>query len=358
MKRILNVEAVKRLVSQVESWRSLRLACGISHRGYLTKFCRRHQIDTSHFLTEKTIRPAKDMSEYLVKGKSVSSSYLKKRLLKAGIKKHVCEKCERTEWNGSPIPLDLHHVDGDRENNLLENIQLLCCNCHALTPNYCGANAKRNTVRRTPEEYRNAIVGSTSAKEACIKLGINPSGGNITTVKARAARYGLAFSVTAVKEIAVDDVWIERPARERKEVIMKPRQPVAPKISQEKLGQLLWEMPLTKIGERLGVSGNAVKRWCRKHQLALPPAGYWVRRNAGHSHEASLISQTRIRSKRNQPNEQQAREAYDLIQKGSSLRKASLRIGFHHETTKAALMRFGLIPKVPTRYERKKIGGR
>lgn len=50
---------------------------------------------------------------------------------------HVCEECKLSEWRGSPIPLAVHHIDGDRTNNNLSNLRLVCCNCHALTPNWC-----------------------------------------------------------------------------------------------------------------------------------------------------------------------------------------------------------------------------
>jgi hypothetical protein len=65
-----------------------------------------------------------------------TSSKLRKRLIEEGIKKEICEECENTHWRGNPIPLDLHHLDGDRFNNSLENLQILCKNCHALTETY------------------------------------------------------------------------------------------------------------------------------------------------------------------------------------------------------------------------------
>lgn len=68
------------------------------------------------------------------------SHKLKKRLLKENVKLHRCESCGLDKWLSKPIPLELHHIDGNRYNNSLENISLLCPNCHALTENYRAKN--------------------------------------------------------------------------------------------------------------------------------------------------------------------------------------------------------------------------
>lgn len=70
---------------------------------------------------------------------------LRERLLSENWKKHECENCKNSEWLGSPIPLELHHIDGNNSNNFLENLQLLCPNCHALTENYRGRKNKNKT---------------------------------------------------------------------------------------------------------------------------------------------------------------------------------------------------------------------
>ncbi|MFN8354604.1 MAG: HNH endonuclease signature motif containing protein [Spirosomataceae bacterium] len=67
---------------------------------------------------------------------------LKLRILKEKLKPHQCESCGLIEWFGNPIPLELHHVDGNRSNNSFENLQLICPNCHALTDNYRAKNIK------------------------------------------------------------------------------------------------------------------------------------------------------------------------------------------------------------------------
>lgn len=53
----------------------------------------------------------------------------------------MCENCKMTEWLGQPIPLEVHHKDGNRHHNELANYELLCPNCHALTDSYRGKNS-------------------------------------------------------------------------------------------------------------------------------------------------------------------------------------------------------------------------
>jgi len=68
---------------------------------------------------------------------------LAKRLLKENIKEHRCENCNTKEWLGNPIPLELHHIDGNSSNHALNNLQFLCPNCHTLTDNYKSKNTKK-----------------------------------------------------------------------------------------------------------------------------------------------------------------------------------------------------------------------
>ena len=55
---------------------------------------------------------------------------------KGSAKEHKCECCGLISWNDKPIPLELHHIDGNHYNNDLSNLQILCPNCHAQTSNY------------------------------------------------------------------------------------------------------------------------------------------------------------------------------------------------------------------------------
>ena len=103
--------------------------------GYLVKW----GISYKGNMGEKGFKKApnkKSSHDWITSPTFCTSSKLRKRLIEEGIKGEICEECGNTQWRGNPIPLDLHHLDGDRFNNSLENLQILCKNCHALTETY------------------------------------------------------------------------------------------------------------------------------------------------------------------------------------------------------------------------------
>jgi hypothetical protein len=89
-------------------------------------------------------RRARPLTEILVADSSYgSTSHLKRRLIEEGVLARRCERCEITTWLGRPAPLQLDHRNGDRTDNRVRNLRLLCANCHALTDTYCGRNIGR-----------------------------------------------------------------------------------------------------------------------------------------------------------------------------------------------------------------------
>lgn len=152
-------------------------AFGANYRR-INKAIKEYNIDTSHFtgkgwnvgyIFDPNRGIKKDLSEVLVENSEYdNTSSLKSRLLNEGLKEYKCERCGRTEWEGEPIPLQLHHINGVRSDNRIENLQLLCPNCHALTDNYCGRNT--NHIRSlTPEERRDRIKKVYGDYERVIK---------------------------------------------------------------------------------------------------------------------------------------------------------------------------------------------
>jgi Zn finger protein HypA/HybF involved in hydrogenase expression len=104
-------------------------------------------IDISHFTGQawnrgKVIGPKRPIEEYLIENSVVQSFKLKGRLITEGLKEHKCECCGITEWNGKPAPIELDHINGNHHDNRLENLRILCPNCHAQTDTYRGKNKK------------------------------------------------------------------------------------------------------------------------------------------------------------------------------------------------------------------------
>jgi len=65
---------------------------------------------------------------------------LRNRLISVGIKENKCECCGISEWNGKEIVCHLDHIDGDNSNHVLENLRIICPNCHSQTDTWCGKN--------------------------------------------------------------------------------------------------------------------------------------------------------------------------------------------------------------------------
>jgi AcrR family transcriptional regulator len=90
---------------------------------------------------------AMPIEELLVSDRPVTSrTHLKLRLLAEGLKENVCERCGLSEWQGEPLNMQLHHVNGAGKDNRLENIVFLCPNCHSQTTNWGGRNGHRREL--------------------------------------------------------------------------------------------------------------------------------------------------------------------------------------------------------------------
>lgn len=133
------------------------------------------------------------------------TSSLLKRLIQEGYKEYKCERCGLTEWQGQPIPLQLHHKNGVHTNNLLNNLEVLCPNCHALTDTYCGKNLKKKKKKNAKIKKEKKRTNSNKIKD--------------------------------------------------------------PPLSRKELKKRIREKPFTSIGKEFRVSDNTIRKWCKKYNL-------------------------------------------------------------------------------------------
>lgn len=107
------------------------------------------------------------------------SSWIRKKLLDAGLKDNVCERCGLDgEWCEQPIQMQLDHIDGNNKNNLLNNLQMLCPNCHSQTETFAGRNKKKNIEHKSTLEWVAALKECDTIRDALITLNLTPNGAN------------------------------------------------------------------------------------------------------------------------------------------------------------------------------------
>ena len=162
----------------------------------------------------------KPLDELLVKNGTSSNTYkLKKRILKEGLLVDKCAKCGLTSlWNGEPISLHLDHINGDRTDNRLPNLRILCPNCHSQTDTYCG---KKN--RKEPKRCPDCGCAISRVSAFCRPCSLNHRPQNV-----------------------------DIPTEELTRLVIEER------------------MPFSRIGVKYGISGRAIAKKCKRLGIVRP----------------------------------------------------------------------------------------
>lgn len=248
----------------------------------------------------------------------ISGSTIKKTLFREKLKEEKCECCGNTEWMGKKIPLEVHHKDGNRFNNNIENLEILCPNCHAQTENYRGKNIKGERRVCTDDEIIK-IIPTVENKLQVIKM-LNCSVGQhlYDRIESLINMYNLQFKAKQANldiSLIDDDIKIKRCQRIPKHDLQRTYETLLPlkesitkfsekntisdtakafnlpidilkgffkfigyKVHQKKkiswpnnddLQKMIETVPLIRLAKELGVSDNAIRKHCIRNKISM-----------------------------------------------------------------------------------------
>lgn len=135
----MDKETLQKAVTDAKCYKDILRNLGKSSSGNAYKLLKKQLEEFGievNFDTSETKRHGKKnpIEYYLRENVDCDSKNLKKRLIKEGLKEDKCEMCGiGNEWNGKPLTLQLDHINGDHSDNRLENLRILCPNCHSQT---------------------------------------------------------------------------------------------------------------------------------------------------------------------------------------------------------------------------------
>jgi hypothetical protein len=131
-------------VAESFSWGAVIRKLGLCEAGgtytFIQKVATQLGIDSLHFKGKVWNKGkkfpgiiARQLSQYLIlNGPLIATTKLKRRLWQANLKQRACESCGITTWLGKPAPLELHHKNQNPRDNRIENLSILCANCHGI----------------------------------------------------------------------------------------------------------------------------------------------------------------------------------------------------------------------------------
>ena len=183
----LSKEELQKLLDESPSFLSLFATLGLSkysgHHKNLNRRVEKENLDLTKLNKNRLKKQRAGLcprpfkltdEEYFTEGSFRGGSNLKKRLLSGNYLKEVCSDCGiGPEYNNKPLTLQVDHVNGSNEDNRMENLRLLCPNCHSQTDTFCGRSIKleKKKIREENKEYKKCSCGKRISEHsnACRK---------------------------------------------------------------------------------------------------------------------------------------------------------------------------------------------
>lgn len=251
------VEEIKKLIKESRSIREYLEKRGVSASGgsyYQFKvICKRYDIDYSHFGGQSWNRgtniicnPGQSLESLLTEDSNCARTSLKKRILREGLLEYKCYEpdCGISQWKNKDLVLHLDHINGINNDNRIENLRLLCPNCHSQTATYAGKNKTKSEKQNKKE--RKLI------KYSCIDCG--------KSIRKNNKRCSSCYHDSTKGQNGITKIeW--------------------PSI--EEMTKLVWEISSRQLAIKLNVSDTAIRKYCQKNNISKPSPGYWAKLKHG-----------------------------------------------------------------------------
>jgi hypothetical protein len=248
MERELLQKTVKESFNRKEVLEKL----GMSTRGgsYITlnKYLKKYEIDISHFKTVRESNQKKrDLKEILQENTSYGSNKLKKRLFKEGLLENKCSICgQEPFWNGKSLVHILDHINGNHDDNRLENLRIVCRHCDSQLDTFGAKNMKNK------REYSYCKCGQKLSYK-------NKSGRCIRCINTRLYNYCLDCECEiSLKSQRCFVCANTLNAYKQKRKVERP--------SYEQLLKDLKDTNYCAVGRKYGVTDNAIRKWVKFYE--------------------------------------------------------------------------------------------
>lgn len=127
---------------------------------YIMDILNRYNISIDNVVYDKPKKRQKlDYKDIFKENSSLkNSSHLKDYIIKYNLKEEQCEECGITTWNNKKITLQVHHINGNNTDNRIENLKILCPNCHSQTENFCAKKIKKEKIKKEKIRKENTNI--------------------------------------------------------------------------------------------------------------------------------------------------------------------------------------------------------
>ena len=238
-----NEELLKKVIKECYNKTQCLLKLDINPGGgnfkTLDKYILKYKIDISHF-TLKGFKKGnipfnkKDALEYCYNGNKIKSHHLKLALYRDGYKEKKCEKCGIENWMDEELPFELDHIDGNKYNNELINLQILCPNCHSI-------KTRKQCIRKY--ENHKKLIKDLDLNKTITKLKLN----NCKNCNNKTENKSFC-SIDCQKKYNRRNIPLKNELEE----------------SIEKIGK-----NFSAIGRYFNVTDNTVRQWFKKYNISL-----------------------------------------------------------------------------------------